>query len=307
MRELLPRTLRPVLLLGASLTAVVAGDNPARGQDRPHGTDDAPAAPPVAPAPPTATGLSCPDDMSLVDGEYCTNVDQRCLRWLDEDTRMRCAEFAPSRCTGRRRHMSVCMDRHEYPNQPGVSPMVMVNWHEAQALCASQNKRLCTQAEWTFACEGPDMNPYPYGNARDATACRIDHQTMRPDRARLGNPATTADESARLYEAVPSGAMARCVSWAGIHDMTGNVDEWTVNESGTPFQSALKGGWWGHIRARCRPATTSHNEGFVYYQIGFRCCADPRAAGEATAAVSSPFAPRPNIRLPANPYRQRRR
>jgi formylglycine-generating enzyme required for sulfatase activity len=107
--------------------------------------------------------------------------------------------------------MSVCMDRHEYPNQPGVSPMVMVNWHEAQALCASQNKRLCTQAEWTFACEGPDMNPYPYGNARDATACRIDHQTMRPDRARLGNPATTADESARLYEAVPSGAMARCV------------------------------------------------------------------------------------------------
>ena len=25
--------------------------------------------------------------MNLVDGEYCTNVDQRCLRWLDEDTR----------------------------------------------------------------------------------------------------------------------------------------------------------------------------------------------------------------------------
>jgi sulfatase modifying factor 1 len=101
--------------------------------------------------------------------------------------------------------------------------------------------------------------------------------------------------------------MARCVSWAGIHDMTGNVDEWTVNESGTPYQSALKGGWWGHIRARCRPATTSHNEGFVYYQIGFRCCADPRPAGEAPAAVSSPFAPRPNIRLPANPYRRHRR
>ncbi len=214
--------------------------------------------------------------MQLAEGEYCTNVDQRCLEWVDPDTQMRCARFAPSRCTGRRRPMSVCVDRYEYPNRPGVQPQVMVSWYEAQRACEAQGKRLCTQAEWTFACEGPDMLPYPYGMSRDANACRIDHQTMRPDRPRLGNPATSAEESARLYEAVPSGSMARCVSWAGVHDMTGNVDEWTVNESGVPFGSALKGGWWGHIRARCRPATTSHNEGFVYYQIGFRCCADPR-------------------------------
>lgn len=305
-----------MLLLGALAAAVLAPDGTARGQQRPRTSSSRriarneraaaqPATPPAAPN--NATPMSCPADMNLVDGEYCTNVDQRCLRWIDEDTRMRCAEFAPSRCTGRRRHMSVCMDRYEYPNQPGVSPMVMVNWYEAQRLCQAQNKRLCTQSEWTFACEGPDMNPYPYGNARDATACRIDHQTMRPDRARLGNPSTSADESARLYEAVPSGAMARCASWAGIHDMTGNVDEWTVNESGTPYQSALKGGWWGHIRARCRPATISHNEGFVYYQIGFRCCADPQPAGATPTApaapvMSSPFAP--TLQLPANPYAQ---
>jgi formylglycine-generating enzyme required for sulfatase activity len=84
---------------------------------------------------------------------------------------------------------------------------------------------------------------------------------------------------------MPSGTMPRCVSWAGVHDMTGNVDEWTVNETGQPFDSALKGGWWGPIRGRCRPATTAHNEGFIYYQIGFRCCADPdppyRSSGSA--------------------------
>ena len=45
------------------------------------------------------------------------------------------------------------------------------------------------------------------------------------------------------------------------------------NETGRPFQSALKGGWWNAIRGVS--ATLSHNEGFVYYQIGYRC-ADPR-------------------------------
>lgn len=241
-------------------------------------TAESPVAQPVVPTPPAQNATpACPRDMVLVEGEYCTNVDQRCLRYVDPtETMHRCAEFAPSRCTGRRRHVAVCMDRYEYPNQPGIHPQVMVSWYEAQRACETQGKRLCTQAEWTFACEGPDMNPYPYGLNRDSNACRIDHQTVRPDRARLGNPMTSADESARLYEAVPSGSMARCVSWAGVHDMTGNVDEWVVNETGTPFNSALKGGWWGNIRARCRPATTSHNEGFVYYQIGFRCCADPR-------------------------------
>ncbi len=238
---------------------------------------------------------SCPDGQVLVEGEYCTNVDQQCLRWLDEE-QMRCAEFAPPRCTGHRRHMAVCIDRYEYPNQPGAQPEVMVSWYEARHACEARGRRLCTQSEWTFACEGPDMHPYPYGDGlrRDETVCRIDHQTRRPDRERLGNPMTSADESARLYEAVPSGSMPGCVSWAGVHDLTGNVDEWTVNESHVPYESALKGGWWGPIRARCRPSTTAHNEGFVYYQIGFRCCSDPGTPGATVpdgATSPAPDAP----------------
>ncbi len=220
----------------------------------------------------------CGEGMRLVDGEYCPTVEQTCLRWLDADEEipMRCAEFAPTRCLStRRRHVSVCMDEYEYPNRAGAYPQVMVSWYAAGRACEARGARLCTMAEWTFACEGEAMQPYPYGPRRDDTACHFDHQRMRVDRARLGNPATSADESARLYDAVPSGQYARCVSPYGIHDMTGNADEWVRNETGHPFQSALKGGWWGPIRARCRPATLAHNEGFVYYQIGFRCCADP--------------------------------
>ena len=56
--------------------------------------------------------------------------------------------------------------------------------------------------------------------------------------------------------------------------MTGNVDEWVVNEGGHPYKSGLKGGYWGPVRDRCRPMTVAHNELFEFYQIGFRCCGE---------------------------------
>jgi sulfatase modifying factor 1 len=224
------------------------------------------------------SNLRCRDGMKLVEGDYCLNVEQRCLRWLDPEEQMRCAEFAPTLCYGRRRrHMAFCMDQYEWPNRRGQLPTVRVTWHDARRMCEQAGKRLCTEREWTFACEGERALPYLYGYQRDNNVCHFDHQTRRPDRGRLANPATAADEYARLYEAVPSGQYDRCVSSFGINDLTGNVDEWTVNESGVPFQSALKGGWWGPIRARCRPATYSHNEVFIYYQIGFRCCSEAQS------------------------------
>ena len=280
----------PLVALAATATALLANHAPLRAQPRTAqnrparpsrptraapALDAATASPVDASVYAPAVARSCPAGMVLAEGDWCVNVDQKCLRWLDPVTQMQCAEFEPPRCTSRRRHMAVCIDRYEYPNQPGVNPVVQTSWYEARRLCRAQGKRLCTETEWTFSCEGPNFSPYPYGLRRDRNACRIDYQPQAPDRARLGDPRYEIDESARLYGAMPSGTMPGCVSWAGVHDMTGNVDEWTVNEEGVPFDSALKGGWWGPIRARCRPATTAHNEGFIYYQIGFRCCADP--------------------------------
>src|SRR5262245_28128195 len=45
---------------------------------------------------------SCPDGMVEVEGDFCPNLEQKCLRWLDPETRMRCAEFAPTgACQGK--------------------------------------------------------------------------------------------------------------------------------------------------------------------------------------------------------------
>lgn len=220
-------------------------------------------------------GGVCPSGMVHVRGRYCTEVEAECLEWA-ANSNLRCLHFRrPTRCDGRRRALSFCMDEYEWPNRAGARPEVMVTWHEAQARCRTVGRRLCTEDEWTFACEGEAMDPYPYGYDRDPTACNIDRRFPAPVRSRLHGPGGRA-EAERVYTAVPSGALARCVSPTGVHDLAGNVDEWTVSSSGRPFRSALKGGWWGFVRTRCRPVTRAHNETFRYYQIGFRCCADAR-------------------------------
>ena len=174
------------------------------------------------------------------------------------------------------------MDRYEYPNQEGVLPAVMVNYVEALTTCRAEGKRLCTEDEWTFACEGEERVPYPYGYDRDPTACNIDRPHLLPDFEAFSRPTLVSGEVQRLDKRVRSGEMARCVSPFGVHDLTGNVDEWTVNplpkrDAGQDV-SSLKGGYFGPIRARCRPVTRSHNRWFRFYQVGFRCCADPDAA-----------------------------
>ena len=63
---------------------------------------------------------------------------------------------------------SFCIDRYEYPNVKGQYPWVFVSWNEAAEVCERDGKRLCSETEWTFACEGEDAWPYPYGFERSA-------------------------------------------------------------------------------------------------------------------------------------------
>ncbi len=214
--------------------------------------------------------------MVEVDGDFCPNVEQTCIK-VDKSIHnvngyVKCDEFAPTKCLSKQKiHMHFCMDRYEWPNQKGINPTVMVTWNDMKRECGKVGKRLCVDHEWSLACEGPQIFPYPYGLVRDATACNIDH-LQRAD-------ANIQDMSKKnveyLWQGVPSGSMERCVSPFGVHDMTGNVDESVVNTGGNPYQSAEMGGHWVKgARNRCRPKTTIHNEDFAFYEIGGRCCKD---------------------------------
>lgn len=259
-------------------------------------TDDGPASPgslfaslqpKTSITPRQASGGACPDDMVEVEGDFCPWVEQKCLRWLDPETKMRCAEFAPTQCTTRTTKKHFCIDRYEYPNKPGSKPDVFTTWNQAAAACSAQGKRLCGDSEWTLACEGQERLPYPYGYARNAEACNIDKPYISPDERAIASADKRDAELARLDQRETSGVRESCVSPYGVHDMTGNVDEWVVNESGHPYRSALKGGYWGPVRTRCRPSTTAHDENFAFYQVGFRCCEDvpsaPPPPGKALA------------------------
>ena len=65
----------------------------------------------------------------------------------------------------------------------------------------------------------------------------------------------------------------------GVYDMTGNVDEWVVNESGEKRQ-ALRERPQGRLLgpgARSLPPDDDRPQPVApVYQIGFRCCADVR-------------------------------
>jgi hypothetical protein len=202
-----------------------------------------------------------------------------CTKWISRDFPERCQSFDKDRWKTVReklptKAMRYCIDRYEYPNKKGEYPVVFVNFIESEGICKQAGKRLCTEDEWTFACEGEEAMPYPYGFERDKEACVVDKpwRAYDPNAYGKGKEAVAA-ELDKLWQGVASGSQPKCKSPFGVYDMTGNVDEWTRSSvAGRP--SILKGGYWGPVRTRCRPTTRAHGEAHAFYQQGFRCCAD---------------------------------
>lgn len=207
-----------------------------------------------------------------------------CTQWIDQTFPERCARYDREQWLSlsaslSREPMHFCIDRFEYPNRRGAYPWIMVDFWEARDLCAREGSRLCTEAEWTFACEGDEARPYPYGFERDADACVVDRPWREVDEDALSprDGPRALREIDRLWQGEASGTRPRCRSPFGVYDMTGNVDEWTSSVQPGQRPSIFKGGYWGPVRARCRPSTRVHGEDFAFYQQGFRCCRDAAA------------------------------
>ena len=216
--------------------------------------------------------------MVLVEGTYCTKVKQRCKsHWYDKANKKKvCEEFHPgTQCIGKRVPKRFCIDKYSWPNTAGVRPEVMNNFYQAQVKCAAMGKRMCTESEWTLACEGPQMKPFPYGYRRDARICNGDHEWDHPNMKKIAR--RNGKEIARLWRGVPSGSQPRCVSDYGVYDLPANNDEVVSGESRkAKYNSVHTGGpWYKGVRNQCRPKIYTHDEGFYYYFLGFRCCSEP--------------------------------
>jgi formylglycine-generating enzyme len=222
----------------------------------------APAAP-VAPA-------ACPAGMTLVEGDYCTDVEHHCKKWLDPSGRyhlFRCAAYdQPAKCKGSKVSMRYCIDIDEQKLDPkritdDKRPDNRVSFIEAKASCEQRGAHLCSNEQWQFACEGEEMRPYPYGFVRDPKACNIDRDELGKGVGRLHDFRTAQGEN------------AQCVSPFGVRDMAGNLEEWAIAKPNTHTHSTvLKGSWWLPGRSTCRATNAGHDAVYEGTETGFRCC-----------------------------------
>jgi iron(II)-dependent oxidoreductase len=164
---------------------------------------------------------------------------------------------------------------------PADEPVVHVCFHEAQAYASWAGKRLPTEAEWEKAARFDPATGrsrrYPWGE-----------QDPTPQHANLGQ---------RHLQPAPVGAYPAGASPLGVHQLIGDVWEWTSSGfSGYPGFRAfpyreysevffggdyrmLRGGSFGTDPAACR-ATFRNWDHPIRRQIftGFRCARDPRPA-----------------------------
>ncbi|MFO0554549.1 MAG: SUMF1/EgtB/PvdO family nonheme iron enzyme [Polyangiaceae bacterium] len=225
----------------------------------------------------------CPNDMRLVVATHFDEMQHYCIDPKKDSKDTHCFQYFQgiSAMEGTQSQIRVCMDQYEAPNKKGSRPFVMKSYKAAKKWCSERHKRMCTEQEWETACEGPELRPLAYGWAVNKKTCNSDKKWMEVDwdKFKAIDEAAQA-ESDRLWQGSPSGQYGGCVSSFGVYDMMGNVEEWVTSRKTRKYAGALMGGFWAKPWTGCRGTNDAHETSFVFYETGFRCCADPGALDE---------------------------
>ncbi len=161
-------------------------------------------------------------------------------------------------------------------------PVIGVSWYEAEAYCnwlnaqlpTDQTVRLPTEVEWEWVARGPEGRIYPWGDQWEAWRCNNKGLKIQRTSAVGAFPGGVAD----WWRVIWSES-------EGIHDLAGNVWEWTASEYTADYAGAhrsvlnadhggpcvLRGGSWDDaaqwVRGAVRHSGSPHYGGGAW---GFR-------------------------------------
>ena len=152
----------------------------------------------------------------------------------------------------------------------GDHPVMQISARDADVFCAHYGMRLPREMEWEYAARGTDGRRYPWGNSGPVAG----------DGTRRANFGTVkccaADDADGFLKTSPVGSFPRGRSPFGLHDMAGNVWEWTSSRfPGQPSDRVLRGGGWGNNPYCLRTSYRHGNPPEISLDmVGFRCAAD---------------------------------
>ncbi len=224
--------------------------------------------------PPQRPNGRCPADMASIDGRFCIDRYEASLVERAENGELRPWSPFTSPASG---HTLIAQ------SVAGVTPQGYISGAQASRACGAAHKRLCQPVEWRAACGGTQGFAFPYGPNHVAGKC---HDTgvapmiaLHADELKTGwGPASLNDPRLNQMEGTvaKTGELAGCTNDYGVHDMVGNLDEWTADPNGT-----FQGGFWLDTSLHgeaCAYRTIAHDFAYHDYSTGFRCCADTEVA-----------------------------
>ncbi|MCW8140811.1 MAG: SUMF1/EgtB/PvdO family nonheme iron enzyme [Planctomycetota bacterium] len=105
-------------------------------------------------------------------------------------------------------------------------PAMNLTWDEALAFCRWLGGRLPSEAEWLRAAEPRGLGPYPWGSDPPGPSlANLADRALAQEAPELGGVCAPWNDG--FPWTAPCGSFPEDVSRWGLHDLAGNVREWT--------------------------------------------------------------------------------